>query len=94
MSTEKPNWKKGDVVCLLASRHEPNRVMHVAVATENPYWSERQGAWLYGLRDCREFRLATVEDVAEKLMWARTDVAREQARLERLESLLELVRET
>ena len=91
MSTEKPNWKKGDVVCLLASRCEPERVMHVAVATENPYWSDRQGLWLYGIRDCREFRLATVADIEEKLQWAREDVKREQARVERLQAMLHQV---
>jgi hypothetical protein len=83
--SEKPNWKKGDIICLLGSR---GGVLHIFEAEHDPWNSETffssKEDWYYGLRNCKELRLATVEDIDHKIKDQTENVEREKTRLDEL----------
>jgi len=80
-----PNWKRGDIICLLGHR---GGVLHIFEAEHdpqycsNPFISEKD--WYYGLRNCKELRLATVEDIDHKIKDQTENVEREKTRLDEL----------
>lgn len=63
----KPDWHKGDLICMpqdLAGDGYISHGCHVFEAEHDPHQEEGgRRRWLYGARDCREIRRATVEDV-------------------------------
>ncbi len=84
-SNEAPNWKKGDIVSLI--NHNGNAI-HIFEAEHDPYygtsfWSSEPN-WYYGLRDSKEIRLATIEDVEDKIKYQKENVEREKAHLDQL----------
>ena len=80
-----PNWKKGDIVVLL---HNSGGVIHIFEAEHDPYYGKTFFSstedWYYGLRDCKEIRLATIEDIDYKIVYQKENVEREQAVLDQL----------
>jgi hypothetical protein len=80
----KPNWKKGDIVVLLNTW---GRAISIFEAEKDPYYAtqgtvlEDSPGWYYGLRDCDEIRLATQDDLQEKIKYQQETLAREQERL-------------
>lgn len=80
-----PNWKKGDIICLLGSR---GGVLHIFEAEYDPWYgntffSSTEG-WYYGLRNCEELRLANQEDIDNKIKDQTENVEREKTRLDKL----------
>lgn len=65
---DKPNWKKGDVVVLL---DHDGGVLSLFEAEHDPQYcstifsSEKD--WYYGLRNCKEIRPATKDDIDHKI---------------------------
>jgi hypothetical protein len=84
-SNEAPNWKKGDIVCLI---NHNNNVIHIFEAEHDPYYGKTffssNEDWYYGLRDCKEIRLATIEDIDYKIVYQKENVEREKAHLDQL----------
>ncbi len=84
-SHEVPNWKKGDIICLLGHK---GGVIHIFEAEHDPYYGKTFFSsvedWYYGLRDCKEIRLATIEDVDNKIIYQKENVEREKAHLDQL----------
>jgi hypothetical protein len=86
-SQNPPNWKKGDIVVLtdcgaaaiFEAEHDPQYCTSI--------WSSEK-KWHYGLRYCKEIRLATIEDVNRKIQYQTEIVEREQAILDKLFSFL------
>jgi hypothetical protein len=80
-----PNWKKGDIICLLGHR---GGVIHIFEAEHDPYYGETffssNEDWYYGLRNCEEIRLATIEDITNKIKYQQENVEREKAVLDQL----------
>jgi hypothetical protein len=80
-----PNWKKGDIVALL---HNSGGVIHIFEAEHDPYYGKTFFSstedWYYGLRNCEEIRLATVEDIDHKIKYQTENVEREKAVLDQL----------
>lgn len=80
-----PNWKKGDIVSLI---NHNGRAIHIFEAEHDPYygtsfWSSEPD-WYYGLRDCKEIRLATVEDIDDKIVYQKENVERAKSHLDQL----------
>ena len=80
-----PNWKKGDIVSLI---NHNGRAIHIFEAEHDPwygtsFWSSEPD-WYYGLRDCKEIRLATVEDIDDKIVYQKENVERAKAHLDQL----------
>ncbi len=69
-SNEAPNWKKGDIVCLI---NHNNNVIHIFEAEHDPYYGKTLFSstddWHYGLRNCKELRLANQEDIDKKIKY-------------------------
>lgn len=67
-----------------------SRGCHVFVAEVNPHYEN--GKWLYGLRDCREFRRATQADIERLIGIAQQAVCREAKELGRLLELRDKIK--
>ena len=83
---DKPNWKKGDIVVLIDNAY--GNVLSIFKALHNPVYcstifSDKKD-WYYGLRNCKEIRLATKDDVDNKIEFQKEKVEREQSRLDEL----------
>ena len=84
--TDKPNWKKGDIVALIDDSY--GNVLHIFEAEYDPQYcstifnSEKD--WYYGLRNCKEIRLATKDDIDHKIRFQKQKVEREQEILDEL----------
>ena len=80
-----PNWKKGDIVALI---NHNGRAIHIFEAEHDPYYGKTFFSsiedWYYGLRDCKEIRLATIEDVDDKIIYQKENVERQTAVLDQL----------
>ncbi len=80
-----PNWKKGDIVSLI--NHNGNTI-HIFEAEHDPYYGKTFFSstedWYYGLRNCKELRLATQEDIDIKIKYQKENVERETAVLDQL----------
>ena len=82
---DKPNWKKGDIVVLL---NHNGCGLHIFEAEYDPQYcstifnSEKD--WYYGLRNCKEIRLATKDDIDHKIKFQKQKVEREQEILDEL----------
>jgi len=74
----RPNWTKGDIIGLL----DNNRIISIFEAEHDPRYSVESNTWYYGMRDCREIRLATQEDIDHKIKYQKETVEREQKRLD------------
>ena len=81
----KPNWKKGDIIALL---NHNGGVIHIFEAEYDPWYGETffssKKDWYYGLRHCEEIRLATQEDIEDKIKYQKENVERQQSELNRL----------
>ena len=82
---DKPNWKKGDVVVLL---DHDGGVLSLFEAEHDPQYCSTifslEKDWYYGLRNCKEIRLATKDDIDYKIKIQQEKVEREQTRLDEL----------
>ena len=91
---DKPNWKKGDIVVLLNSCFNGG-VLSIFEAEHDPQYcstilnSEKD--WYYGLRNCKEIRPATIEDIDNKIKFQKEKVEREQSRLDELLNFREIL---
>jgi len=84
-SNQAPNWKKGDIICLL---NIYGRVLSVFEAEHDPHygvnsWTSKED-WHYGLRNCKELRLANQEDIDQEIKIQIENVKREKTRLNKL----------
>lgn len=84
---DKPNWKKGDIVALINDAY--GSVLHIFEAEYDPQYystifSSGKLSWYYGLRNCKEIRLATIDDIDHKIRFQKEKVEREQSRLDEL----------
>jgi hypothetical protein len=91
-SQNPPNWKKGDIVVLhyegckdcitsiFEAEYDPKYC--------NTIFDDSSKDWHYGFRNCKEIRLATIEDVNRKIQYQTEIVEREQAILDKLLSFL------
>ena len=79
--SEKPIWKKGDIIFLLDS----GGIFEAEYDPEycSTFFSSEK-AWFYGLRNCKELRPATINDVDHKIRFQKEIVEREQLRLDEL----------
>jgi hypothetical protein len=83
---DKPNWKKGDVVALIDKAY--GNVLFIFEAEHDPvycspFWYSDKD-WYYGLRNCKELRLANQEDIDNKIEYQKENVEREKAVLDQL----------
>lgn len=82
---DKPNWKKGDIVVLLGHN---GSALHIFEAEYDPQYCSTilssEQDWYYGLRNCKEIRLATIDDIDHKIKFQKEKVEREQSRLDEL----------
>jgi hypothetical protein len=80
-----PNWKKGDIICLLGHR---GGVIHIFEAEHDPWYGKTFFSstedWYYGLRNCEELRLANQEDIDNEIKDQIENVEREKIRLDKL----------
>ena len=80
-----PNWKKGDIICLLSHK---GGVLSVFEAEHDPWYGKTffssTDDWHYGLRNCEEIRLATIEDIDYKIQYQTENVERAKAVLDQL----------
>lgn len=80
-----PNWKKGDVICLLSDK---GGVLSIFEANQDPWYGKTFFSstedWYYGLRHCKEIRLATIEDIDCKIQYQKENVERSKAHLDEL----------
>lgn len=85
--TNKPNWKKGDIVVLL-DHNGGDGVLHIFEAEYDPQYCSTiinsEQDWYYGLRNCKEIRPATQDDIDHKIKFQKEKVEREQMRLNEL----------
>jgi hypothetical protein len=84
--TDKPNWKKGDIVALIDNAY--GNVLSIFEAEYDPQYCSTifssEQDWYYGLRNCKEIRPATIEDIDDKIKFQKEKVEREQSRLDEL----------
>jgi len=80
-----PNWKRGDII---AFTNNDGFVTSIVEAEHNPQYCNTilcsKEDWYYGLRNCEEIRLATVEDIDHKIKYQTENVEREKAVLDKL----------
>jgi hypothetical protein len=85
-----PNWKKGDIICLLGHR---GGVLSIFEAEHTPWYGKTFFSstedWYYGLRHCKEIRLATIEDIDYKIQYQKENIERAKSHLEQLLSFRE-----
>lgn len=83
---DKPNWKKGDVVALIDNAY--GNVLSIFEAEYYPVYCSTifssEQDWYYGLRNCKEIRPATIDDIDHKIKFQKEKVEREQSRLDEL----------
>lgn len=89
---DQPNWQKGDIVVLLGHN---GGVLHIFKAEYDPqycstYFSDKKD-WYYGLRNCKEIRPATINDIDHKIKFQKEKVEREQSRLDELLNFREIL---
>ena len=89
---EEPNWKKGDIVVLLGHN---GSALHIFEAEYDPQYCSTilssEQDWYYGLRNCKEIRLATQNDIDHKIKFQKEKVEREQSRLDELFNFREIL---
>ena len=82
-----PNWKKGNIVCLINYPYSSG-AFHIFEAEYDPQYCSTIFSsakdWHYGLRNCKEIRLATTDDIDLKIQFQKEKVEREQSRLDEL----------
>jgi hypothetical protein len=80
-----PNWKMGDIIAL--TNHN-GIVLSVFEAEYDPQYCKTifnsEEDWYYSLRNCKEIRLATREDIDRQIRIQEKIVNQEQARLNQL----------
>ena len=89
---DKPNWKKGDIVVLLGHNGGALSIFeaeHDPVYCSTLFSSEKD--WYYGLRNCKEIRPATKDDIDNKIKFQKEKVEREQSRLDELLNFREIL---
>ena len=80
-----PNWKKGDVIALI---NYDGGAISIFEAEHNPQYcatiftSEKD--WHYGLRNCKEIRLATKDDIDKAIQFQKEITEQEHLRLDQL----------
>jgi hypothetical protein len=83
--SDKPNWKKGDIISLI---NPYGGVSSIFEANQDPWYGKpffsSTEDWYYSLRHCEEIRLATIEDIDSKIQYQKENVEREQLRLDEL----------
>lgn len=89
---DKPNWKKGDIISLI---NPYGNVLSIFEAEHDPVycsplWYSDQD-WYYGLRNCKEIRPATIEDIDHKIRFQKEKIEREQSRLDELVNFREIL---
>lgn len=81
---DKPTWKKGDIVVLL-DHNGGDVFLHIFKAEYDPQYCSTifssEQDWYYGLRNCKEIRPATIDDINHKIKFQKEKVEREQSRL-------------
>jgi hypothetical protein len=79
------NWKKGDIIALT---NYDGEVISVFEAKYDPQYCRTmfgsEEDWYYSLRNCKEIRLATVEDIDCKIKIQKEEIKRKQADLDQL----------
>ena len=88
-SPMKPDWNKGDVIALPQNLCVTGAVSDgcwVGVAEHEPRLTAA-GRWLYGYRDCRELRRATVEDIDRLIKASMHRIALDTSQVDRLNGL-------
>jgi len=87
-----PNWKKGDIIVLM---NYAGSVISVFEAEYDPQYCKTilssEEDWYYSLRNCKEIRLATKEDIYRQIKIQEKIVDQQQARLNQLLSFRERV---
>ena len=82
---DKPNWKKGDIIVLIGCN---GGALSIFEAENDPYYGSTlfssEQDWYYGLRNCKEFRPATIDDIDHKIKLQQEKLEREQSRLDEL----------
>lgn len=89
---DKPNWKKGDIVVLLGHDGGALSVFeaeHDPVYCSTLFSSEKD--WYYGLRLCEQIRLATKNDIDQKIKIQQENVRRQQLYLDELLNFREML---
>jgi hypothetical protein len=80
-----PNWKKGDIIVLT---NYSGVVLSVFEAEYDPQYCKTifssEEDWYYSLRNCKEIRLATQNDIDRQIKIQEKIVNQEQARLNQL----------
>lgn len=70
-----PNWKKGDIICLLSDK---GGVLSILEVNQDPWYGKTFFSstedWYYGLRHSKEIRLATIEDIDRKIQYQKENV--------------------
>ena len=89
---DKPTWKKSDIVALINPFGGVSCVFEAEYDPQycSTYFSDKKD-WYYGLRNCEEIRLATIEDIDHKIKFQKHKVEREQSRLDELLNFRERV---
>lgn len=89
---DKPNWKKGDIIVLIGCN---GGALSVFEAKHDPYYTSTlfssEQDWYYGLRNCKEFRLATKDDISHKIKLQKEKLQLEQSRLDELFNFSEIL---
>jgi hypothetical protein len=78
--SNKPSWKKGDIIALLG--YNRKGVVCIFEAEHDPRYYSKD--WYYGFVNCEEIRPATIDDIDHKIRFQKEIVEREQLRLDRL----------
>jgi hypothetical protein len=80
-----PNWKKRDIIALM---NYAGSVISVFEAEYDPQYCKTifssEEDWYYSLRNCKEIRLATKEDIDRQIKIQEKIVDQQQARLNEL----------
>jgi hypothetical protein len=89
---DKPNWKKGDIIALIGCN---SGALSIFEAERDPYYGSplfsSEQDWYYGLRNCKEFRLATKHDIDYKIKLQKEKLQLEQSRLDELLNFNEIL---
>ena len=91
---DKPNWKKGDIIVRL-NHHCGGGVLSIFEANQDPWYGKpffsSTENWYYGLRNCKEIRPATLEDIDHKIQIQKEKIEREQTWLDELVNFREIL---
>lgn len=89
---DKPIWKKGDIITLISGN---GGALSIFEAEHDPYYGSTffssEQDWYYGLRNCKEFRPATKDDIDHKIKLQKEKVELEQSRLDELLNFREIL---